>query len=165
MWARIGKKSGEFCPPRAGEGIRQINHALLPLEESLRRLIEKLNQVYRDLTTDDDLSRMKEAGAVDMTFFKWLVSSVTLFAINMLRDEWKVILQADRDNLGPCACEILQRYSLPCKHYLYRIVQNGQPIPRSLLHPRWWLGGPVVSVGFSYSAISRYGGLRGPRCA
>src|SRR5271155_149362 len=48
----------------------------------------------------------------------------------------------DTDNLGPCDCEILYRYSLPCKHYLYRVAQTGLPIPRSLLRPRWWLGGP-----------------------
>ena len=129
--------------------LRQTSHALLPLEESIRRLIQKLNQVYRDLATDEDFSRTKIAGAIDMKVFKCLSGSVTLNAIDKLRSEWKVIetVIANQDTLGPCDCEILHRYSLPCKHFLLKVAQSGCPIPRSLLHPRWWLNGPVVRRG------------------
>jgi hypothetical protein len=49
--------------------LRQTTNALLSLEESIRRLIQKLNQVYQDLVTDEDSSRTKAAGAVDMKVF------------------------------------------------------------------------------------------------
>jgi hypothetical protein len=98
--------------------LRQTTSALLPLEESIRRLIQKLNQVYRDLATDEDSSRIKAAGAVDRKVFQWLIGSVTLLAIDKLRSEWKVIdiVIANQDTLRPsdCDCEILHRYSLPC---------------------------------------------------
>ena len=50
------------------------------------------------------------------------------------------------DNLAlqNCRCELLHRFGLPCKHYLLRAFQQGQPIPRSLVHPRYWLRGPVI---------------------
>lgn len=48
-------------------------------------------------------------------------------------------------NLGECRCKILRRYSLPCKHYPQRIYNTGEPIPRSLIHPRWWLAGPPIT--------------------
>jgi MULE transposase domain len=129
--------------------LRQTSNAQLPLEESIRRLIRKLEQVYRDLATDEDLSRTKAAGAVDMKVFGALVGSVTIYAIDKLRTEWSSVLCtiADQGTLGSCDCEILRRYGLPCKHYLYPIAQKGIQIPRSLLHPRWWLGGPVVRRG------------------
>ena len=129
--------------------LRQTTNAQLPLEESIRRLIEKLNQVYQDLATDEDSSRTRAAGAVDMRFFKSLVGSVTIYAINKIRAEWNYVLRsiANQEVLGPCECEILRRYSLPCKHWLYQIAQTGASIPRSLLHPRWWLSGPVVRCG------------------
>jgi hypothetical protein len=39
-------------------------------------------------------------------------------------------------DLGLCQCEILTRYGLPCKNHLLEAYQTGQPLPRSLLHPR-----------------------------
>jgi len=43
-----------------------------------------------------------------------------------------------------CQCELLLRYSLPCRHYLQEIYRNGLPIPRSLVHQRWWINGPII---------------------
>jgi hypothetical protein len=36
------------------------------------------------------------------------------------------------------------RLGLPCKHHLLQAAQTGQALPRTLLHPRWWLHGPPV---------------------
>jgi hypothetical protein len=33
---------------------------------------------------------------------------------------------------------------LPCKHYLLRAYQSRQPIPHSLVHPRYWLQGTPI---------------------
>jgi hypothetical protein len=136
---------GESCHPV----LHQTSKALLPLEESIQRLIQKLNQVYRDLATDENSSHTKAAGAVDMKVFKWLVGSITTFAIDKLRNEWKATdtAIANENTLAPCDCEILHQYSLPCKHFLLKVAQCGSPIPRSLLHPRWWLNGPVIRRG------------------
>ena len=78
-----------------------------------------------------------------------MVDSVTSFAIDKLRSEWKVTdtAIANQDTLEPCDCEILLQYSLPYKHFLLEVAQGGSPIPRSLLHPRWWLNGPVIRRG------------------
>ena len=46
--------------------------------------------------------------------------------------------------LGDCHCQIFLRYSIACRHYLKRIYERGQPIPRSLLHPRRWLQSPIT---------------------
>lgn len=69
---------------------RRTTTALLPLEESMQRLIGKLNLVYWDLATDKDSSYITAAGAVDMKVFKLLIGTVTLFAIDKLRREWIV---------------------------------------------------------------------------
>jgi hypothetical protein len=48
---------------------------------------------------------------------------------------------------GLCRCELLHRWGLPCRHYLLRAHRPGQPIPRSLVHPRYWLQGqPIQDV-------------------
>ncbi len=51
-------------------------------------------------------------------------------------------LQTD---LGPCQCEVLLRFGLPCRHHLQPFYHSGAPIPRSLCHPRWWLYGPQIT--------------------
>jgi len=48
--------------------------------------------------------------------------------------------------LGSCRCELPVRYGLPCKHHLLQAYQTGQPLPRSLLHPRCWLDGPAITA-------------------
>ena len=35
---------------------------------------------------------------------------------------------------------------LAWKHHLLQAYQTGQPLPRSLLHPRWWLDGPAITA-------------------
>jgi hypothetical protein len=37
------------------------------------------------------------------------------------------------------------RYSLPCRHHLAQACLTGQPIPKSLIHPRWWIHGPIIT--------------------
>ena len=54
-------------------------------------------------------------------------------------------LTANKDiGSSPCRCELLLRYGLPCKHVLRLAFKTGDPIPRSLIHPRYWLAGPVT---------------------
>jgi hypothetical protein len=36
------------------------------------------------------------------------------------------------------------RYSLPCKHLLIDCFTDERAIPITLVHPRWWLKGPVI---------------------
>ena len=47
--------------------------------------------------------------------------------------------------MGDCAYRLLLQFGLPCIHYLYRYRADGDAIPRSLCHPRWWVnGGPII---------------------
>jgi hypothetical protein len=71
--------------------------------------------------------------------FQLLRNQVTIKAMKLLKAEW-ITLEADiaaDQPLGDYHYQILLRYGLACKHYLKRIYERGQPIPRSLLHPRW----------------------------
>jgi hypothetical protein len=74
--------------------------------------------------------------------------SITNYALKKIEEEWytlKLALQTDQDlDLGACRCELLLRFGLPCKHHLLRACQVGMAIPKSLVHPRWWLNGPIV---------------------
>jgi hypothetical protein len=41
-------------------------------------------------------------------------------------------------------CELLTRYGLPCKHWMYTSVVEDSPLPLSLFHPCWHFDGPAV---------------------
>jgi hypothetical protein len=80
-----------------------------------------------------------------MELLDWNISKL---ALNLVQQVWVKLsdLVANEIELGSCYCELLVRYGLPCKHHLLRAYQTGQPLPRSLLPPRWWLDGPAITA-------------------
>ena len=73
---------------------------------------------------------------------------ITNYSLKMIEKEWyslKTSLQANQNlDLDPCRCELLLRYTLPCKHLLRRAYESNILILKTLVHPRWWLKGPVL---------------------
>lgn len=130
--------------------IREITNSQLSFEESGKRLSRKMLSVLKDLATDEDssLRSYNRLAQLDFAAFKHLRIAITNYALAKIEGEWhslKQALLADQDtDLGRCRCEILLRFGLPCKHHLLRAYNAGMPIPKSLIHPRWLLKGPVV---------------------
>ena len=57
-------------------------------------------------------------------------------------------------HLGPVcllACPLPLRFSLPCRCWLFHCLRNRNPIPLSLLHPRWIIDGPPFVQQWSMS--------------
>ena len=60
------------------------------------------------------------------------------------------------DDIEPstdCMCDLLLQFGIPCRHWIVRCVREGLPIPKTLLHPRWWIQGPIAPANWrpSYS--------------
>ena len=51
-----------------------------------------------------------------------------------------------RSKLSCSECELLIRFGLPCKHYLVQSFEDGASIPRSLIHPRWWINSEPIRI-------------------
>ena len=67
----------------------------------------------------------------------------------MVEKEWTELsrLMASGQDLvvtTDCDCEVLLRFGIPCQHHLRRAFLENSPIPKTLLHPRWWLNGPDI---------------------
>jgi hypothetical protein len=99
---------------------------------------------------DEDRALIDADLALDMNAFRDLVNVISIDAIRKIEKEW-LLLHVLTDeagttdvNLGPCKCELLLRFSLPCKHHLLPACQSGTALSRSLVHPRWWLKGPTI---------------------
>ena len=82
--------------------------------------------------------------ALDTQAFKFLINAVSIKSIKLIEEEWIALHELVQEagttdlHLGPCECQLVLRCSLPCKHYLLRAYQTGVPLPKSLIHPRWW---------------------------
>lgn len=62
---------------------------------------------------------------LDKHAFSYLKGSVSLDALKRIDAKWQFITQQvaatnGAINLGPCECELLYRFGLPCKHHLLR---------------------------------------------
>ena len=94
----------------------------------------------KQLAQDEDRALIDADLALDMTVFKYLVCAVSTPAIRMIEKEWlklqDLVLEGKEDKSEEYKYQILLRYSLPCKHYLLRACLSGEPLPKSLVHPR-----------------------------
>jgi hypothetical protein len=126
--------------------MKQVTNGQLSLEESCRRLIRKILDILKELSMDEDRAQADTAILLDKHAFSYLTGTVSLDALKRIDAEWQQVTQlANQDiDLGLCECELLYRYGLPCKHHLLRAARSGEPLPRVLLHPRWWLHGPAI---------------------
>jgi hypothetical protein len=130
--------------------VREITNSELSFEESGKRLSRTVLSILKDLATDEDssLRGYDRLAQLDFAVFKYLITTISNKALEMVEGEWhrlKMTLLADQDaDLDICRCELLFRYGLPCKHHLKRAYIVGMPIPRSFIHPQWWLKGPAV---------------------
>ena len=80
--------------------------------------------------------------ALDLAIKEW--SATKIMADNIKKDQLKELhfILGTECKLG---CELPLRYSLPCKHWLYKAFVDDIAIPISLFHPRWLLDGlPVL---------------------
>ena len=128
--------------------IKSILNPQLHLAEATNRLNQTIRQKLRFLASEEINSGGKLPRTLDRRAFSQLIDTITIYAIEKIAKEWEDTKEKVDDNsletTELCSCEILLRFSLPCRHYLQEIYRNGQPIPRSLCHPRWWIHGPTV---------------------
>src|SRR5437764_1047237 len=130
--------------------VKEITNGQLSFEESGKNLALKVLSILKDVAIDEAPSSRgyNQLTQLYRSAFKHLIVSITNYALKKIKKEWhslKLSLQADQDfDLGACRCELLLRFGLPCKHHLLRAYRVGMAIPKSLVHPRWWLNGPVV---------------------
>jgi hypothetical protein len=130
--------------------MREITNGQLSIEDSAKRLISKTLSILKDMAVDEDISIRKYTRTAQLAFdgvaFQLLRNQVSIKAMKLLEIEWKALEDdvAAGQPLGDRHCQILLRYGIACKHYLKRIYDRGEPIPRSFLHPRWWLQGPIT---------------------
>lgn len=137
-----------------GEGfhriIHQITNGQMSLDESARQLAIKTKDCYIQMVEAEDRAvTAVPTNLIDRKPFDALIGQVSLLAIKLIAVEWKSltteITTPPYQVSGDCVdCKLLRQYGLPCKHWLSKPFLQGVPIPKTLIHPRWWIRGPVA---------------------
>lgn len=127
--------------------IKEVVQGQFSLAASTKKICQRSTWLAAQLRADEDMALMNQPTALNIRVFQRLIGTISLYAITLVETEWMAmtaLLQQDKE-LGQCIhCDIFHRFSLPCRHYLRRAYEEGIPIPQSLVHPRWWLRGPVI---------------------
>src|SRR6185437_13801253 len=131
--------------------IRPVTNGQLSLKDSATRISDTVLSIITDIDVDEGPSSIKYHRLGQSQIFQQLVTKVTRFALIKIEEEWhrlqRLLVSNPNQDLGDCEnCVILHQFGIACKHYLYQIYLTGDPIPRSFLHPRWWLDGPPICV-------------------
>jgi hypothetical protein len=132
--------------------FKQVLHGQLTLEQAARRTGEQVQRLLRDLSIDEDRSRIQRPNIVDEVAFRLVIGRAIHKAILLVAHDWEGLKQAFNANRRicqpseECDCELPLRYGLPCAYRLSVYMTTGTPIPLALFHPRWFLGGrPLVN--------------------
>ena len=110
--------------------------------------------LLRDLDEEESKSYGAMPRTLDLQAFSVCTGQITHYALEKIAKDWEACKQAVSTGTTEvianeeCSCELLLRFSLPCKHHLLHAAQSGQLIPLSLFHPRWWLNGPPIAKTF-----------------
>ncbi|KID60056.1 uncharacterized protein G6M90_00g030520 [Metarhizium brunneum] len=102
---------------------------------------------YNEMMEEEDRSLTEKAVGVDRRAFQLLTGTVSLYAISLIDQQWvklKMLIGEGEDiESRPCRCVMREQWLLPCYHDLWKVYDTGIPLPRSLVHPRYWLAGHV----------------------
>jgi len=107
-----------------------LNHHQLSLAEAVRRLNRGITTLLQDLEKVESESYGVLPRTFDLGVYTLLAGQITRLELAVSTGTTENIANED------CSCELLLRYSLPCKHHLLLAAQTGKPIPKSLFHPR-----------------------------
>lgn len=130
--------------------IRELVNAQLSLEDSVKRLMMKVNSIVKDIDQDEANSAASYSRLAQTPAFRLLRMKISKYAISRLEGEWTALnaqIKGGQDVILPsngCDCEILLRFGLACRHYLKKAYLEDLPLPKTLVHPRWWLNGPAI---------------------
>jgi hypothetical protein len=122
------------------------------MEEASRRLGKTVQSKLRQLAEEEAQNGGKLPRTLDQRAFTLLADTISFYAISKISPEWEatkdgMITGSLRPGTSLCShCKLIVRFGLPCRHFLALPCQDGAPIPRSLVHPRWWINGEPIQI-------------------
>jgi len=122
------------------------------LEQATRELIRTLSDqnVHDESLNAQSSMKRHQPGTVGMNGLRDVETILTMYAINLLRPEMHAAQQLELQNIPivvlartpsecPQLCKNSIEYGLPCQHIIQPFIAQRRSLPRSLIHPRWFI--------------------------
>ncbi|KAK9443881.1 MULE transposase domain-containing protein [Metarhizium brunneum] len=127
--------------------IHQVTHGHMSIAASAAGIADWNRDFYNEMMEEEDRSLTEKAVGVDRRAFQLLTGTVSLYAISLIDQQWvklkRLIGDGEDIESRPCRCVMRKQWLLPCYHDLWKAYDTGIPLPRSLVHPRYWLAGHI----------------------
>ena len=143
--------------------IHQVTHGHMSIAASAAGIADWNRDFFNGLMEEEDRSMAEKAVGIDRHAFQLLTGTVSLYAISLIDRQWTKLKQLVGNGgdiaSWPCRCVLRQQWLLPCYHDLWKAYDTGIPLPKSLVHPRYWLAGHVHRSrdwAPSYEPITRH---------
>jgi len=148
-YANLGSSSSQRSESYH-DTVTELTNAQLSREDSVKRLMMKIDSVIKDIDEDEASSTASYSRLAQTPPFRLLRMKVSKYAVKRLEYEWAELdnqIKGGFDVIQPengCDCEVLLRFGIACMHHLKHAYLEDIPIPKTMVHPRWWLSGPEI---------------------
>lgn len=126
---------------QSGEAINPLIHKVtqhqMTLEQAARAIMERTEDFYTDLSKEVDKEEVKQPMGINPQVFGALIRQVSLFAIEKVREQWDKLVNGEE--LPPCTGQVNKQLLLPCAHDLRPFHSTGFVVPKTMVHPRYYL--------------------------
>lgn len=137
--------------------IKNQTNKYTPIEVAVRKLRDVVVEMAR--THTDTINRQRQNAPFlvnNKPAFKEIKRKIIHESLNLLLREWiaagKLVEEIEKSD-EPCPdiendtckleCALPIQFGLPCKCFLYHCLVRSEPISLTLIHPRWFLDGPL----------------------
>jgi hypothetical protein len=122
-----------------------LNHQLR-LNEAIARLKREMELAVERLQEAEQTDRARNRRVLEGNSWYVIREVVASWPLIIVRGQWDQLAQI-KTSLGAqlpvCQCGFVERFGLPCLHYLERAWDEHIPLPLTLIHSRWWYRGGV----------------------
>jgi MULE transposase domain len=121
-----------------------LNHRLR-LDIAVQRLDEEMIHELETLQEAEQNDRGHGYRLLEANVWYLVKEVIASWPLKVMEREWDQLdrLRAVNAPLPPCYCALVERFGLPCLHYLERAWNEHLPIPLTLIHSRWWYRGGI----------------------
>jgi len=121
-----------------------------PISQAVHTIVKQTKELGRRYNAEINRQQRTTLRILDNAAFSTIKKKLTHYALELSIPEWSATKRmADNIEEGKeeefkfdpnegCkfGCELLARYYLPCRHWMYASVVEETPLPHSLFHPR-----------------------------
>jgi hypothetical protein len=127
--------------------IKTVLNPQIRLDEAVGRLDTEMKLAIERIQEAEQSDKVRNRRVLEGNSWYCVREVVASWALKTVETQWAQLaqLRATQAPLPQCQCRFVERFGLPCLHYLEKAWNETLPIPLTLIHSRWWYRSGVES--------------------